>query len=111
MEDYEPTITESTRDISRLYYDDVNVEKAVEVMRGRNTSSELVKSIYTQLSKEADELRETFYYYSAAGIEKYWLSYRVGFWKSRYLITNNYGSTKSAYRQIGIIDLFNNKSM
>jgi hypothetical protein len=50
--------------ISGSYRNHVNVEKAVELMRGQNISSESVKSVYSQLSTNADKLMtERFYYH------------------------------------------------
>jgi hypothetical protein len=105
------TIDELTTFISRLYLDHKNVEEAVESMRGFDISAELVKAIYTQLSNEVDELRDRFYYYYTNEVDKYWLNYRVGYWTSRYLLIEEAVSDKSAFHEIKIIDLFNDKSM
>jgi hypothetical protein len=111
MQATQERVVKFTRLISRLFYDNIDVEEAVESMRSQNVSSELIKSIYTQLSNEVDELRERFFYYYTSKVDKPRLKYRVGYWTSRYLITSYYESSDSAFHEIEIIDLFNDKSM
>jgi hypothetical protein len=111
MQATQERVVKFTRLISRLFYDNIDVEEAVESMRSQNVSSELVKAIYTQLSNEVDQLRDRFYYYYTTEVDKYWLNYRVGYWTSRYLLIEEAVSDKSAFHEIKIIDLFNDKSM
>jgi ABC-type uncharacterized transport system fused permease/ATPase subunit len=91
---------ERTQQIFRLYYDNVNVNEAVELMRGQNISAEVVKSIYDQLSANAEKL-DRFHYYTT-GVNN------ISYWTSRYLLAF---STKADFHEIKIIDLFNDKSM
>jgi uncharacterized protein with von Willebrand factor type A (vWA) domain len=109
MKSVEKPIDESTRQISRLYYDGVNVKQAVKLMRGQGIIADLVKAIYDQLSWRDEKLKmERFYYYNVVFNNE--SSYReVNCWTSRYLLTHRYKSPNS--NEIKIIDIFNDKSM
>jgi hypothetical protein len=111
MEADEERLVELTRQIYRLYHSDVDVETAGESMRRQNISAGLVKSIYVELSKEAEKLMaDRFYYYSIKdGI--YGSFEDIKFWTSRYLFVYDTTSYNSTFYLITIFDLFNNKSM
>jgi hypothetical protein len=97
--------------ISRLYHDNVNIEEAVLLIRDWHVSSELVKSIYDQLSKEDDNLmKERFYYYKIAR-ENDSLYRSIYYWTSRYLLVDETVSDNSKFHEIRIFDAFNDKSM
>jgi hypothetical protein len=98
-------------DEQKIFHDNVNVEEDVELMRGQSVSSELVKSIYDQLSTDAEKLmKERFHYYAIENDENL-LFYCVDHWTSRYLISYDTHSTNFDSYNIKIIDLFNDKSM
>jgi hypothetical protein len=111
MEAAEERIVESTRQIYRLYHDGVNVEEAVELMRGQDILSGMVEFIYDQLSWNEEKLiTERFNYYSTKhGINNSFDC--VKFWTSRYLLSHPARSYNPAFHEIDIIDLFNNKLM
>jgi hypothetical protein len=112
MESDGERILESIQQICDLYHNDVSIYEAIELMRDKDVSSELVKSIYDQLSKEDDKLMKgRFYYYYTSKADKYWLNQRVGYWTSRYLVTAQYKCDESAFHEIEIIDFFSDKSM
>jgi hypothetical protein len=101
------TDEENTREISRLYYDGVNVNEAVKLMQGQNVSSDLVESIYHQLSADAQKMTDRFHYYTYEdGLDNV-----VSCWTSRYLIAYLNRSLDSVFHSVKIIDLFNDKSM
>jgi hypothetical protein len=98
-------------DEQKIFHNNVNVDDLVESMRGQSVSSELVKSIYDQLSKEDDELmKERFYYYKITR-KNYLLHRNIYYWTSRYLITGYYKSPDPDFHEIKIFDAFNDKSM
>jgi nitric oxide synthase oxygenase domain/subunit len=104
------TIDESTRQISRLYYDGVNVKQAVKLMRDQGIIANLVKAIYDQLSLNDEKLKISRFHYYNVVIHNSLLYSGANCWTSRYLIT--YRSTSgSAFHKIEIIDLFNDKSV
>jgi hypothetical protein len=102
---------ESIRLISDLYHDRIEVNKAIELMIDRDISAELVKSIYNQLSKEAEKLTiERFHYYTIE-IERGFFYRNVKYWTSRYLIAYDAISVDRGFHEIMIFDLFNDKLM
>jgi hypothetical protein len=111
MASAEERLVKSTRQISRLYYDHIDINEVIELMRDQDISSKLVEGIYYQLSKDADKsMTERFYYYSVeVGIDDY--IHRVGYWTSRYLFTYRNKSIDPTFHKIEITDLFNNKTM
>jgi hypothetical protein len=96
--------------ISRLYYDGVNIDEAVKSLRSQNISAEVVKSIYDQLSENVEKLTtDRFHYYTIKdGIKVFTI---IDCWTSRYLLNHHYESSNSAFHNIEILDLFNDKSM
>jgi hypothetical protein len=100
-------IDEVAQVIFNLYYDCVNIEEAVKLMGSQNISAELVKSIYNELSTEIDKLTDRFYYYTIEVETDDVITY----WTSRYFLAYRKYSPDSAFHEIKIIDLFNNKSM
>jgi hypothetical protein len=104
------TINDVEREISRLYNDNVNVDEVLEVMRDQNVRSELVKSIYDQLSKEDDKLMKNKFHYYTIELDPDSDYYGVSWWTIRYLIDYRL-PPDPAFHKIEIIDLFNNKSM
>jgi hypothetical protein len=112
MKTDEERIVESTRQIYRLYHDDVNVYQAIKLMRGQRILSGFVEFVYNQLSWNEEKLmEERFNYYSTEnGINDSFDC--VKFWTSRYLLSHHTRSLiYNAFHKIKIIDLFNNKSM
>jgi hypothetical protein len=109
MENDKRNIVHVTRWISRLYHDDVTIDKAVELMRNQNVSPELVKSIYDKASKYANEkiMTDRFHYYT---FEKLGLYRQIYYWTSRYMLVSH-NPSKSAFHEVKIIDLFNDNSM
>jgi hypothetical protein len=98
-------------DEQKIFHNNIDAEEAVELMRGQNVSSELVKSIYDQLSKEDDNLmKERFYYYKIAR-ENDSLYRSIYYWTSRYLLVDETVSDNSKFHEIRIFDAFNDKSM
>jgi hypothetical protein len=94
---------EVTRLISRLYHEEIEVEEAVEFMRYRNISAELVKSVYTELSTKGPH-----YHFIEVSING---SFNVvSCWTSRYLFAYSYQSPDSLFHDIRFFDLFNDKS-
>jgi hypothetical protein len=108
MTSAEERLVESTRQISRLYHDNVNVDEAIELMRCQNISAEVVKDFYYHLSTEIDESTEKFHYYTIEDREKFFK--RADYWTSRYLFTYDDKSLDYAFHEITIFDSFNNKS-
>jgi 3-methyladenine DNA glycosylase/8-oxoguanine DNA glycosylase len=108
METAKKRIVESTKQIWRLYYKRVNVEEAVKSMRGQNISAELVKSIYNQLSADAENLMEDRFYHYTIECSNY---HQINYWTSRYLLIYKSEEYQSASHEINIFDLFNNTSM
>jgi hypothetical protein len=96
--------------ISRLYYDNIDVENAVKLMRTQNISAEMVKYIYDQLSENVEKLMtDRFHYYNIKnGIE---VPTMIKCWTSRYLISHDIFSNNSTFHEITIIDSFNDQSM
>jgi hypothetical protein len=112
MEAAEKRIVESTRQISRLYHDGVNFNKAVESMRAQNISADLVKSIYDQLSTDTETLMtDRFHYYTMEGEQNFLPCDNIYYWTSRYLLAYWHRSPDSKLHKIKIFDLFNNRSM
>jgi hypothetical protein len=102
---------ESKQEISRLYYNNLGINEAIESIRDLNISFELVKTIYDQLSKEDEKLLPgKFHYYT---IEDYTDDFFkvIRFWTSRYLLVYNFESPDLAFHEIRLIDLFNDKSV
>jgi hypothetical protein len=101
---------ESTKQISHLYHDNIDVDKAIELMRDQNVSSEVVKSIYNQLSAKIEKLMaDRFHYYNVeVGIND---DFDIYVWTSRYLLVYYNDLLYSAFHKIKIIDLFNDRSM
>jgi Zn-dependent M32 family carboxypeptidase len=56
MQAAQERVVKFTRQICDLYHNDVSIYEAIELMRDKDVSSELVKSIYDQLSKEVKDL-------------------------------------------------------
>jgi hypothetical protein len=111
METNEPTIDEAKQQISRLYYDNIDVEEAIDVMQDQNVSFEFVRDVYTQLSNEVEKLMmDRFHYYTIKGEQNFILHYNIYYWTSRYLLVFRNRLSKSAIPEIEMIDLFNNKS-
>jgi hypothetical protein len=110
MEDDKQNIVYITQQIFRLYHDGVMIDKAVELMRDQNVSSELAKSIYDKVSKYANEkiMTDRFHYYT---IEKLGFYCYIYYWTSRYLLVYRPISTDPAFHDINIIDSFNDQSM
>jgi hypothetical protein len=107
MEAAEASILESTKQISRLYHDHIDVKKAVKLMRDQNISAEFVKSTYNQLSWNAEKsTMDRFRYYTVLR-DKNSYEYTVDYWTSRYL----FAYRNSDFHKIKVIDVFNNKSM
>jgi hypothetical protein len=104
-------ILESTRQISRLYHDRVNVKQAIKLMRGQSIIPDLVKTVYNQLSWNDEKLMiERFHYYTIE-TEPYSPYRNFSCWTSRYLFAYRNQPVNSAFHNITIFDLFNNKLM
>jgi hypothetical protein len=111
MKTSEESIIESTRQISRLYYDGVNVKKAIEVMRYRGIIADLIESIYNQLSCSDERLKiEKFDYYAIEVDIKRSFDVFV-YWTSRYLLAYKTRVFNRTFHEITIIDLFNDISV
>jgi benzoyl-CoA reductase/2-hydroxyglutaryl-CoA dehydratase subunit BcrC/BadD/HgdB len=54
------TNEERTRQLSRLYHDNIDFEKAAELMRGQNVSFEFVKDIYAKLSEQTEKSKKIY---------------------------------------------------
>jgi hypothetical protein len=102
-------LDESTQRISRLYYNNYNVEEAVEIMGRQNISAELVNSIYNELSKDAENSMKNRFYYFTVNIN--YSFDMVDYWTSRYLFAYGFDSSDSAFHEVTLFDVFNNKSM
>jgi hypothetical protein len=109
MEDGEKRIARLTEQISRLYYNRIGVDKAIESMRDQNISAEFVKGIYNKLSTKFDNFTRRFYYYIAEVYMKDFFNF-IDFWTSRYLLIYPGGLNDPALRDINIFDIFHNKS-
>jgi hypothetical protein len=103
-------IDEVEQQISRLYYDNIDTDQAVELMRGQNVSAELVKAIYDQLSADIEKWRERFNYYTIGSDSGNDFDI-VSCWTSRYLLGYHHESPDPDFHEIKIIDVFNDKSM
>jgi hypothetical protein len=111
MEADEERIDQAYQEISYLYHYDHNVERAIELMRDQNVSSDLVKSIYNELSRKAEKSRtERFHYYTYKNDMNEYFNV-VDCWTSRYLLGYRKYILNPAFHEIKIIDIFNNKSM
>jgi hypothetical protein len=107
METNEQAIHDSTKRISRLYHDNIDVNLAIKSMQNWNVSAEFVRDIYMQLSKEVEKLMtDRFHYHTLNNC-----FYKIEFWTSRYLIGYNFESSDTAFHEIKIIDLFSDRSM
>jgi hypothetical protein len=110
MEGVKARILESIQQIFNLYETDVNVDETIKLMRDRNISANVVKGIYDQLSEDAKRLMtERFYYYTLEEDLDKDLK-RIRWWTSRYLLGYS-KSRDSAFHDITVFDVFNNKSM
>jgi hypothetical protein len=108
MGDAEERINELTKEISRLYHDNVSVGSAISLMVRRGSSATLVLNVYNQLSIDVDKLMmDRFYYYTI--YSQCDLPYHtVDCWAGRYVLAC-YANSNSHI--IKITDLFNDKSM
>jgi hypothetical protein len=112
METTKQRFVESTQRIFELYHDDINVKEAIKLMRDLNITAEVVESIYAQLSaKSWNLMKKRFHYYTIEGEENFIPGDSIYYWTSRYLLAYNKTSPDSAFHEIKIIDLFNDKSM
>jgi hypothetical protein len=75
---------EVTQQIRDLYLHNVNIEEAIELMRDRNISAELVKAIYNQYSIDTEKLKTDRFYYYTINIENYLFMNSYYIWTSRY---------------------------
>jgi hypothetical protein len=111
MESDKEPIDQVRQQISRFYYDNIDIDEAIERMRDQDISAEFVESVYDQLSKDAEKsMTKRFHYHTIevgtnSGVDV------VSCWTSRYLINYDSDSTDSAFHEIEIIDTFNDKSM
>jgi hypothetical protein len=97
--------------ISSLYYDYVNVDEAIELLRDRNISAKLIKSVYNRLSNNATKLTtDQFYYYTIKDSVMNNCLDMFKYWTSRYLLVYSFRLSYSDSHKIKIIDLFNDKS-
>jgi hypothetical protein len=110
METAKQRLVESTQRICDLYHDHVNVKKAIKLMRDRNVSAALVKTIYAQLSAKSWNLMKKRFYYYTIESETIITDYKLDYWTSRYLLDYN-RKADPAFHEIEIFDLFNDKSM
>jgi hypothetical protein len=101
---------EITERIYFLYLDDYDIHEAVEFMRHRNISAEVVKSVYKQLSADDDKMADRFHCYTIK-IGNNGYSGKINYWTSRYLIGRESESLNPGFHEITIFDSFNNKSM
>jgi hypothetical protein len=102
----------STQRIYLLYHMGVNFVAAVESMRNHNPniSPELVRDIYSELSKESEKfLTKKFHYYTIEDDMNTYFDV-VGCWTSRYLFAHNVKSTNRALHEITFFDVFNDRS-
>jgi hypothetical protein len=104
-------INEVTRQIVRLYHDNISVEKVVELMSDQNISAEFVESIYNELSEDTKKSTTDRFHYYNVDLKEDLFAYTIDCWTSRYLINNDLDQTDSAFHKITIFDLFNDKSM
>jgi hypothetical protein len=102
-------IFKATYQIFRLYYDHVGLIEAMNLMRGQNISFDLVKAIYDELSTNAQNLTEKRLSYYTMDAKRHFICYC--FWTSRYLLVYDFKPTNSAFHEISLFDLFNDKSM
>jgi hypothetical protein len=115
MQEIKDRISVLTDEICRLYYDRVNVEKAIEEMQAQNVSTTFIEGLYEQLSMEA----KTFFKRCRKNAKK-GLYYRIdkdkrghyfAVWTSRYLIAYKYESPGSDSHKFTVFDSFNDKSL
>jgi hypothetical protein len=112
MESEKQAIDESTKRISRLYYDNIDVDEAIELMRDCDISAELVESVYSELSAKVEKLMtDRFHYHTIECEENFIPCDNIYYWTSRYLLACCNRLSKSALHEIEIFDLFNDKSM
>jgi hypothetical protein len=112
MDAAEESILESTRQIYRLYHDGFDVWEASDLLRDRDISDEMVKSIYDQLSRNAEKLTTGKFHYYTIGRGKNRLYSHVNYWTNRYLVAYRYDqSSDPAFNGITVFDVFNDKSM
>jgi hypothetical protein len=111
MEADEERLVASTRQIYRLYHNNVSLEKAFILARSRNISADFVESIYNKLSSEFYECMDRFHYYTINIDFTNYSDIRIDNWTSRYLLVYNKTSSDSAFHDMTIIDLFNDKSV
>jgi hypothetical protein len=101
----------NTQHISRLYHDRIKVGEAVEIMRDYDISAELVKNTYDQLSKDGEKTMMKRFHYYTIKLEKKFFNYNAVYWTSRYLLTYDNHPSDSAFHEVTLFDVFNNKSM
>jgi hypothetical protein len=111
MESDEKRINEAKQQIARFYHDNISVEEAVELMRDKDISAEFVERVYDQLSEAAEKSITDRFHYCNIDVKRHPYLYNVNYWTSRYLIDCFNESSDSAFHEITIFDVFNNKSM
>jgi hypothetical protein len=111
MESDEKRINEVRQQISRFYYDNIDIDEAIERMRDQDISAEFVESVYNQLSEAVEKSMTKRFHYQTVEIGTNNDFDVVSCWTSRYLIGCFNESSDSAFHKIQIIDTFNDKSM
>jgi hypothetical protein len=111
MESDEECINGVKQQICRLFYDNISVKEAIKLMRGQNVSLKMIISIYGQLFENANSfMMERFHYYTIEDdINNNFDG--VNCWTSRYLLARRNRLSDSAFHEIQMIDLFNDRSM
>jgi hypothetical protein len=99
------------KQILRLYHNNIDVEEIVQLMRSRDISAEFVKSVYNELSAKTKKIITDRFYYHSIEVGTNNDFDVVSCWTSRYLRAFRNRSTDSAFHEIKMFDLFNNKSM
>jgi hypothetical protein len=109
MKRTEESILEYTQKICDLYYNNVNVREAMDLMQGQNINAKFVEGIYSQLSTNADKITKERFDYYEFGV--YFNLYGFNYWTGRYLYAHRSELFNRGWHEIIIFDLFNNKSM
>jgi hypothetical protein len=117
MEEIQERVLDLARAISRLYYRQVTVENAIEILREQgfeDVSPGLVKELYDHLSLELQKYTQRCRYkadkslYYCVDSEKYKV---CSIWSERYVVVSDYRSPNQDFHIIEVFDPFNDKSM